>query len=138
MRERTKLLFEQPGDDYTLRTRNITLNDDIDKFELLRIYLSFGADGLTVIETPVGLFDALNTTFMWTYHIAGGGNGTIGSQRINLYRRDANNKRNLTIMLTRLTYLNAGTAAYTEQANNQWGPVPIYKIIGVYKEGITE
>ena len=139
MRERTKVLFEQPGDDWQDRSRTISLNDDISKFQYLRVYVGFGNDGFQVNEILVNdiLFPRTDWAWMWTHWYGGGTPGAIGSMRINGWRRAANSD-DFVVNITRITYLNDGTAAYTGATNNQWGPVQIYKVIGVYKDEVTE
>lgn len=139
MRERTKLLFQQSGDDYGGRSRTIALNDDISKFQYLRVYVGYGNDGMEVNEILVNdkLFPRTTWAWMWTHWFGGGTPGAIGSMRINGWRRAANSD-NFEVSISRITYLNGGTAAYTEVTNNTWAPVQIYKVIGVYKDEVSE
>lgn len=139
MRERTKLLFQQAADDYGQRTRTIALNDDLTKFKYLRVYVGYGNDGMQVNEILVDdlLYPKSSWSWMWTFWFGGGTPGAMGSMRINGWRREANTNTYV-CNLSRITYLNNGTAAYSEATNNEWAPVQIWKIVGIYKDGVSE
>lgn len=136
MRERTKVLYEA-GDDGAARDRSFTI--DISKFQFLRIYCGYSNDGYTITEVPLfdDMFPIENWAWLWTFYWGGGTPGAIGSMRFNGFRREENSNT-YTVNLSRLTYLNGGTSEYSETANNTWGPAPIYKIVGIYKDGVSE
>lgn len=129
MRE-VKTLLYGPAPLDSDRSTTVTLNDDIDKYDLLRVYLGFSTDGFTVIEIDLSDRNYASVINFWTFYNGSTSKTAIGSLRWNDFRLN-NSKRNLPIHRTVLTYLQAGTNAYTNNTNNVWGPKPIYKIVGV-------
>lgn len=129
MRE-VKTLLYGPAPLDTDRSTTVTLNDDIDKYDLLRVYLGFSTDGFTVIEIDLSDRNYASIINFWTFYGGSASKTAIGSLRWNDFRLN-NSKRNLPIHRTLLTYLQAGTSAYTNNTNSVWGPKPIYKIVGV-------
>lgn len=131
MREETTLLF-QGTETETGRNTTITLNDDIDNYDILRVYLGFKADNCQVRELPVSLFNISNTRFLWTHYAAGGTPTNMASIRQALFKMDANNKRTLSLYAcVKITYLNNGTSNLNCTTGNTWQQRPIYKIVGV-------
>lgn len=129
MRE-VKTLLYGPAPLDSDRSTTVTLNDDIDKYDLLRVYLGFSTDGFSVIEIDLTDRNYAGTINIWTFYNGSASKTAIGSLRWNDFRYNGN-KKQLPVYRTVLTYLNAGTNAYTNNVNNVWGPRPIYKIYGV-------
>lgn len=112
------------------RSRSITLSDDIDKYNVVRVYLGFDNDGMSIIELNVKTFYRDNSAgFLWTYYWGGANATANGSMRLILFTRPANDKRTLNSSAAVATYLNSDP--YSSIVNNTWLPVPIYKIVGV-------
>lgn len=130
MREITKDLYVSNLGASTSRPRTITLSDDIGNYDILRIYCGFDADGYTINELNVNTFYRTNGNgFVWTYYWGGGTAGTNGSLRFAVFTNPTANKKQLSITAAIATYLTSDP--YTVQGNNDWLPVPIYKIQGV-------
>ena len=129
MREVTTLLYG-PIVDAADRQRTMVLSDDITNYDLLRVYCGFLNDGYQVIEWDLRNRDYTSVVNFWSFYLGSTSKTNPGSLRWNDFRLN-NSKKNLPIYRTSLCYLNAGTDAYTMNTNNDWGPVPVYKIVGV-------
>ena len=130
MREISKVLYESNNGASTNRPRTINLSDSVLNYDVLRIYCGFDSDGYTINELNVKTFArTTGDSFVWTYYWGGGTAGTNGSMRLGVYKLPQDNKSQLVASTFIATYLNANP--YTVQGNNDWLPVPIYKIIGV-------
>lgn len=130
MREITKDLYVSNNGSSNGRPRTITLSDDIINYDILRIYCGFDNDGYTINELNVDTFYRTNANgFVWTYYWGGGTAGVNGSVRLAVFTNPTANKKQLSIGTAIATYLSSDP--YTVQGNNDWLPVPIYKIQGV-------
>ena len=129
MREVTTLLYG-PYELDSQRQRTMVLNDDITNYDILRLYCGFYNDGFQVIEWDLRDRDYTSVVNFWSFYLGSTSKTDPGSIRWNDFRLN-NSKRNLPAHRTALCYLQAGTNAYTMNQNNVWGPVPVYKIIGV-------
>ena len=130
MREINTILYESNNGISTGRPRTITLSDSALNYDVLRIYCGFDNDGYTINELNVKTFGRTNGDgFVWTYYWGGDVAGTNGSMRLGVFKLPQNNKSQLVATSFIATYLNSDP--YTVQGNNDWLPVPIYKIIGI-------
>lgn len=129
MREVTTLLYG-PYELDSQRQRTMVLSDDITNYDLLRLYCGFLNDGYQVIEWDLRDRDYTSVINFWSFYEGSTSKTDPGSLRWNDFRLN-NSKRNLPAYRTVLCYLQAGTNAYTMNTNNVWGPVPVYKIVGV-------
>lgn len=129
MREVTTLLYG-PYELDSQRQRTMVLTDDITNYDLLRLYCGFVNDGYQVIEWDLRDRDYTSVINFWSFYLGSTSKTNPGSLRWNDFRLN-NSKRNLPAYRTVLCYLNDGTNAYTMNTNNVWGPVPVYKIVGV-------
>lgn len=130
MREVRTLLYNSNSTSQSNRPRTLTLSEDVGNYDVLRIYCGFGNDGYTINELNVNTFYRTNGDgFVWTYYWGGGVAGTNGSMRYAVFKNPTSNKTQLTITAAIATYLNSDP--YTCQGNNDWLPVPIYKIYGI-------
>lgn len=129
MREVTTLLYG-PYLDVNTRQRTMTLSDDITKYDLLRVFCGFDNDGYQVIEWDLRDRDYTSFVNFWSFYEGSESKLSPGSLRWNDFKLN-NSKTQLPVNRTVLCYLNDGTNAYTMLTNNTWGPVPVYKIVGV-------
>lgn len=128
MREVTTLLYG-PYPTLTGRTNSFVLSDSLHNYDLIRVYAGFDTDGYTVNEWDLRNRPT-NISNCWVFH-----NGSVSTNvPCSIRWNDFNyvdSTRTLTVKRAVLTYLNNGTNAYTNNTNNDWGPRPIYKIVGV-------
>ena len=129
MREVTTLLYG-PKLESSDRSTSVVLSDNIENYDIIRIYCGYKDDGFTVNEIEVANRPWTGTINLWTFYQGSSSKTAMGSMRWNDFSYTSSTKT-LTVKRTLLTYLNAGSTNYSNTSNTDWGPKPIYKVVGV-------